>query len=506
MFLTLPVLLSLVLSITKCSVYAASDTKVQALKDYKNPIISGFSPDPSCIHVDEQFFCVTSSFSAFPGIPVYTSRDLVQWEQIVAQAQRWDILCHVNAGHHWKAVRGLVAIGEHPIRFTFTGYDTSLFWDDDGKVYVQGSHYWRIFPAVQQFQIDLKTGASLNGDPVTIWNGTGGMAPEGPHIYKKDGFYYLLIAEGGTALGPMVTMARATNIHGPYDPCPYNPVLTNANTTEYLQTVGHADLFEDSNSNWWSVALATRNATVDFPMGRETILVPVVWHDGEFPVFNRGTPGRAYIDMNGPLPARKSAGNVTKWLSVRPTLLTSGDVHVGQHQRIQFNPGSKLPRKLIYYRYPDFSAFTVSPPSHPNTLRIMGSANNISGTSSDLTGTSTFIARRQDEVEFTASVSLDFEPRVDGEEAGLTLFLNKVQHFDLGVVALNGTQRFIRLRTITANSTDGGSVDPISSPRMIILPQKSNHLRLVVQAVNASTYMFGYSDQGNGVVHTVGYG
>lgn len=110
-----------------------------------------------------------------------------------------------------------------PVFFDFQGYDTSVFWDDDGKTYMQGSHYWRVFPAIQQFEIDLDTGKNLT-EPVTIWNGTGGMvsaglssaesttknlrrleAPEGPHIYRRKDGYYLLIAEGGTGLGHMVT-------------------------------------------------------------------------------------------------------------------------------------------------------------------------------------------------------------------------------------------------------------------------------------------------------------
>jgi len=293
----------------------------------------------------------------------------------------------------------------------------------------------------------------------------------------------------------MVTMARATNIHGPFTPCPYNPVLTNANTTEYLQTVGHADVFQDTNGNWWSVALATRNATVNFPMGRETVMVPVVWDEGEYPVFNGGKPGRAHINMEGPLPPKES-----------PLATPSQGVLVGQNQSITFAPGSTLPRQLVYHRFPDTSAFTVSPPSRPNTLRILGSSENITGSTGGGVGTSTFVARRQDHVEFVAEVSLDFAPAVDGEEAGMTLFLQREQHFDLGVVALNGTQRFIRLRTITANSTDEGQQDPISRPGILQLSPGANNLRLQIQAVNASTYVFSFSEKGGEEWQTLGYG
>ncbi|KAF8645880.1 hypothetical protein AX16_007538 [Volvariella volvacea WC 439] len=503
----------------------------QKLVPYRNPIIPGFSPDPSCINVQDIYYCVTSSFNAFPGIPVYASRDLVQWRQIgnvLSRPEQLPQLASVTSAtggiwaptlrHHngtfyvtttlvfdqlaiddpnrWQNVIFTVEDiwanngngWSDPMFFSFPGYDTSLFWDEDGKVYVQGSHYWRVLPAIQQYEIDLETRESLSGSPVTIWTGTGGMAPEGPHIYKKDEFYYLLIAEGGTGIGHMVTMARATSIHGPYDPCPLNPLLTNANTTEYLQTLGHADLFQDSNGNWWSVALATRNATVNFPMGRETILVPVVWEEGEYPVFNPSNPGRSFINMEGPLPPRAPPPNT-------PTQ----DIIVGANQFIKFTKDAELPRQLLYFRYPEWSSFSTSDSTIPNSLAILGSAENVTGTLPTV-GTSTFIARRQDHVQFTSSVALNFEPQADGEEAGMTLFLQKRQHFDLGVVRLGGKD-YVRLKTVTANSTQEGMVDPISKPGIVELehngsPSGAKTLELKVQAVNASWYEFSFRGTG----------
>ncbi|THG97986.1 hypothetical protein EW145_g7505 [Phellinidium pouzarii] len=514
------------------------------LTPYTNPIISGFAPDPSCIRVGDQYFCVNSSFSAFPGIPVYTSRDLVQWKQIgnvlsrpeqlpalntintttggiwaatiryhdgifyvtttlvkdyepVDSTEQWDNVSHfflsplfifadifANNGNGWS----------DPVHFTFQGYDTSLFWDNDGTVYVQGSHYWRVYPAIQQFAIDLKTGKSLSGNPVTLWNGTGGLAPEGPHVYKRNDGYYLLIAEGGTGLNHMVTMARAPNISGPYTSYAKNPVLTNANTTEYLQTVGHADLFQDTAGNWWAVSLATRNGTVNYPMGRETILVPVVWEENEFPVFNNGTPGRAHIHMTGPLPPKQP-----------PIQFPTPDPLVGHSQYVTFTSDAPLPRQLVYYRYPDFTRFSVSPVGHANTLCILGAAANITGAGG--VGTSTFVARRQDALEFTATVTLAFSPELENactqdEEAGMTLFIQREQHFDLGIAVMrnastgsgNGElQKFMRLRTIDANASADGLSDAYSQPGLVPLSSTADVVRLKVQALNASTYAFSYA-------------
>ena len=120
----------------------------------------------------------------------------------------------------------------------FEGYDVSLFWDDGGCAYMQGSHAWRVQPGIWQYNIDLDTVTISNAS--VLWTGTGGLAPEGPHIYKKDGLHYLMIAEGGTGVGHMETMARSKDgVWGPYLPYDKNPVLTNANTSEYREHQTH---------------------------------------------------------------------------------------------------------------------------------------------------------------------------------------------------------------------------------------------------------------------------
>ncbi|KDQ50865.1 glycoside hydrolase family 43 protein [Jaapia argillacea MUCL 33604] len=506
---------------------------------YKNPIIPGFNPDPSCTRVDDRYFCVTSSFNTFPGIPVYTSRDLIQWEQIgnvfsrpeqlpmmaqefgftsgiwastiryndgtfyitttlvwdkLAQGDpsRWDNLIFTNTdifannGNGWS----------DPIHFSpgFQGYDVSLFWDDDGKTYVQGSHAWRVQPGIWQYEIDLTNGSIWN--PEVLWTGTGGIAPEGPHVYKRDGFYYLLIAEGGTGLNHMVTMARSNgSIHGPYVPYENNPVLTNANTTEYLQTVGHSDIFDDTEGNFWAVALATRNATVNYPMGRETVLVPVVWETGQYPLFNPIDPGRVTVNMTGPLP-----------LSLPPLQPPDGAVLSGQDQVITFSPDTPLPRQLVYLRLPDASKYTLAPPSSPDSLCLYGSLANLTGPDG-ISGTSTWLGRRQQHVQFVAEADMQFDPQVVGEEAGVTVFLQQLQHFDLGVVALGSNgERYVRLRTQTANATNNDMTDPLSSPGMVQLPKGVDKVTLRVEAVNASTYAFSYAEYGSSSYQIVGYG
>jgi len=244
---------------------------------------------------------------------------------------------------------------------------------------------------------------------------------------------------------------------------------------------------------------------VNFPMGRETVMVPVVWDEGQFPVFNGGKPGRALIDMSGPLPSKQDPTSFPDTI----------DPLVGHSQTVTFAPNSTPPRQLVYYRFPDFSFFTVSPDGHPNTLRIMGSAENITG--DEFAGTSSFIMRRQDVLEFTATSRLQFDPEVENEEAGMSLFIQRNQHFDLSVVRLSVSNttgsklgNFVRLRTIDANSSSDGLHDTLSTPAVLgPLKDGAVDILLKVQAVNASTYTFSYStSQKNGAPEwiTVGTG
>ncbi|KAE8340514.1 hypothetical protein BDV24DRAFT_164247 [Aspergillus arachidicola] len=306
------------------------------MSDTVNPIIPGFAPDPSVVLVDGWFYLVNSSFHAFPGLPIYASQDLVSWKQIgnaihrqsqLSLAKSQANLYPVDDGKFLVGSGGLYAptIRHHrgtfyvvctnviraegknrdvtenfivstndiwsgtwsnPVYFEFEGIDPSLLFDDDQKVYLQGSGGIGPGTTINLFEINLKTGARLSEEKI-IWRGTGDIYPEGPHLYKHKGWYYLLIAEGGTHGGHMVTMARSQNVFGPYDSCPNNPVLTARGTQEYIQYTGHCELFQDEKAQWWGVCLGGRlDNQGRCPMGRETFLTRVDL-DGEWPVFDR---------------------------------------------------------------------------------------------------------------------------------------------------------------------------------------------------------------------------
>ncbi|KAJ7070532.1 glycoside hydrolase family 43 protein [Mycena amicta] len=502
-----------------------------------NPILPGFHPDPSCIFVpewDNTFFCASSSFNAFPGIPIHASQDLQTWrlignalsrpEQLPAltnavggtsgiwapalrfhdgeffilttlvfdkmpinDTTRWDniILRTKNpyATDAWS----------DPVHFTFDGYDTSPFWHEDGTVYVQGAHPWQVSPHIDQMQLDLDTGEATQQVP--IWNGTGGLAPEGPHIHLKDGYYYLVIAEGGTGLNHMETAARSKQITGPFTPAPHNPLLSNANTSSYFQTVGHADLFQDRRGNWWGVALSTRSgpAYISYPMGRETVLTNVTWAKGDWPVFENvsGT-------IDGPI------------LPLRPSIRGDGP-YITAADNIDFTPNSesKLPLHFAHWRLPDPAAYTISPPGHPNTLRLLPSLLNLTGFDANSAPTpQTFVGRRQVHSEFVYSVDMEYTPQGMEEEAGVAVFLTQNHHIDFGIVCLatgNANANANASDSSSSSCADSGSTvlrirttsTTATTPRpdtIVPLPHPHGHTtRLEIRADNLTHYTFSYS-------------
>ncbi|KIA75431.1 xylosidase/arabinosidase [Aspergillus ustus] len=302
-----------------------------------NPIIPGFAPDPSIVQIQDTFYLVTSSFHLFPGLPIYASKDLLAWRHIGnainrptqldlsrSSANLLPVADNPTSTEKAIAAGGLYAptIRHHngtayivctnvihsspeedseqrstitfenfiistpdigsgswsdPVPFVFNGIDPDLFFDDNGRAYVSGSS-WDTSPStINCFEIDIRTGAKLSAEAV-IWEGYSRIIPEGPHIYKRNGWYYLLDAEGGTHESHMIAIARARDIWGPYEPCEYNPILPPAAEHAYCQFNGHGDLVQDTSSEWWLVCLGVRKDREGrIVLGRETFLTPVEW-------------------------------------------------------------------------------------------------------------------------------------------------------------------------------------------------------------------------------------
>ncbi|MEU9044834.1 MULTISPECIES: glycoside hydrolase family 43 protein [unclassified Kitasatospora] len=278
----------------------------QAHSTVTNPVIPGFHPDPSICRVGDDYYLVCSSFEYFPGIPVFHSRDLVNWTQIGNALDRPSQLrlprdMPSSAGifaptlrHHDGRFRLIVTnVGDggnmlftatdpagpwsDPLRLPdVPGIDPDLAWDEDGTC-------WCTVAGVSQVRIDPATGRT-SGEPHKLWSGTpGALAPEAPHLYRIGEYWYLMISEGGTERGHSVAIARADSPSGPFEPCPANPILTHRGTSHPIQNTGHADLVQAPDGSWWMVLLAVRpgGGTPGWHvLGRETFLAPVSWVDG----------------------------------------------------------------------------------------------------------------------------------------------------------------------------------------------------------------------------------
>ncbi|MEN2739634.1 family 43 glycosylhydrolase [Microbacterium sp. X-17] len=284
------------------------------------PVVAGFYPDPTVCRVGDDYYLSNSSFEYFPGAPIFHSTDLVTWSQVGNILDRRSQFRHgvdlPSTGIYGSTLRF------HDARFWFittnvsdfesgqlivsaedpagpwsepvfvpeaTGIDPDLSWDEDGSCYLT----WNALDfadggrGIRQAPIDLATGRLLAPD-YPIWQGTGLLAPEGPHLYKIGQYWYLVLAEGGTERGHCVTVARSTEISGPFEACPWNPVFTHRSTGHAVQNVGHADLVEAPDGGWAALYLAARptGPTPGFHViGRETFLAGVDWLD-EWPVID----------------------------------------------------------------------------------------------------------------------------------------------------------------------------------------------------------------------------
>ncbi|KAK2613899.1 hypothetical protein N8I77_000772 [Diaporthe amygdali] len=501
------------LSVFTLATQGQSQQAASANKTFHNPILPGWNSDPSCTFVKEwenTFFCTVSSFLAFPGVPVYASKDLVNWKLASNALTRPEQLPELsrNSGQNegiWASTiryhKGTFYLitsyvswyegwGPKILLFTTTDpfddaswtgplhvenpandIDPDIFWDE-GKVYMS------VAAGIWVSEIDLSTGIAT--EPSKVWNGTGDRNPEGPHFYHKDDYYYLLIGEGGTETNHSVTISRAKQFEGPFEGAPQNPILTAKNTNRYFQTVGHADLFQDASGNWWGVALATRSGPEweIYPMGRETVLFAVNWKENQWPILDP-----VFGTMTGPLPPTNKR--------------IPGDGHwIDGPDVVDFVPGSDIPRHFLFWRPPKTSLFAVSPKGHSNTLQISPSPVNLSATpefqpAEDGLG---FIARKQSATLFNYTVDVSFKPEVEEEEAGISVFLTQVQHIDLGIVNLasrNGTNSTLAFRF----RVEASGKPNITVPETTIVPVprawRPEKIRLSVSAVSDSLYVFG---------------
>ena len=306
----------------------------------ENPIMPGFYPDPSICRVGESYYMIHSSFNYFPGIPVFCSKNLGQWKQIGNALDRPSQIsllgCNESQGIYAPTIRchdgvfyiittmvnergsgSFIITAEDPAGpwsdphelESAKGIDPSLFFDDDGSCWYVGqrardnqTYFGDCVIWLQRLDLDRYC---LIGKEYILADGfqKNAVWPEGPHLYKKNGYYYLLHAEGGTEENHCIVVARSRRIEGPYEYARYNPILTHRHLGKnaLVSCVGHGDMVEDKEGNWYMVVLGCRQEKGYTLKGRETFLAKVSWEE-DWPVVN---PGKGALETRIKLPGKE---------------------------------------------------------------------------------------------------------------------------------------------------------------------------------------------------------
>ena len=443
-------------------------TAAAAEATFTNPILPGSHPDPSICRNGEDYYLVNSTFEYFPALPIHHSRDLVNWELIGHGLHRADqvsgavnlldvqsdggihaptIRCHdgryfiittnvylpPGEGAETEFVNFVITAddprgpwSEPHVLDGASGIDPDIFFDDDGRVWYVGTHSPEKpnFPGEGEIwlqEIDTESW-SLIGERHFLWRGAcGGVWAEGPHMYKKNGRYYLLVAEGGTSFNHSVVVAVSDDVTGPYQSNPRNPILTSRHLSydHWVNSTGHADLIELPDGRWYMVALGIRgDLERRSNMGRETHLIPVAWETEpfwwkddriEWPV---AAPLTGRVERRGPVPV---AGTEQR--------------RIGAF-RDDFE-GDTLDPAWTFRRLPMPDTWSLT--ANRGHLRLAAMPNVIAERArASLTGI------RQTESDFRFSTLMRFEPTQDGVEAGINLFQKDNNYLSFMVLRTDG--------------------------------------------------------------------
>ena len=404
---------------------------------YRNPIISGYNPDPSICRVGEDYYIVNSSFEFYPGVPVYHSRNLVNWElegYCLTEESQLDLHgCRPSGGIYAPTIRyhqgtffmtttntsgkGNFIVHTTDMKKGWSkpawvdqgGIDPSLLFDDDGTVYFASTSMdSEGKTGIFLCQVNPFTGERLT-ESVVISRGCGGRYAEGPHLYKWFGKYYLMLAEGGTEYGHMETILRSDSPYGPFEACPHNPILTHRDDMrEEIYCTGHADMIEDHNGNWWLVCLAIRpcqekkDRVLLHNLGRETFLTPVVWTEDGWPIV--GENGLISPEMEGPLPGERPA----------PVNRDFADDFSQDRFSLHYN----------FLRNPSMENYVRDTAKRKLILR--GTSTTINEMASP-----TLIGVRQKGFETVSVADVSLLDAVQGMRAGLTAYYNDSYHYEI---------------------------------------------------------------------------
>ncbi len=468
---------------------ARFNVNIDRSREYLNPILAGYYPDPSICRKDDTYYLVNSSFSFFPGVPLFESKDMVNWKQIghvlnresqlQLQGQRvsggiyapaisynernetfYMITTNVGkGGNFYVKTKDPHADWSDPIYLPkVDGIDPSFLFDTDGKAYivhnapVYGEQEYDGQRAIRLLRFDVD-GDSIIGDPIEIVRGGTHVQQnpiwiEGPHLYHIGKYYYLMCAEGGTAEGHSEVIFRAKKPEGPWEECPQNPILTQRGLTaerkDMVTCTGHADIIQMPKGEWWAVFLGCRPYEDNmYNTGRDTYLLPVTWKNGWPQILESGKAVPTVVEKSGLIPSEN--------------LLTGNLSYTDNFDETELN------QRWMFLRNPPANTYTLGAKGlilHP-----------AAGTTRKTKPLSALFCRQQN-TAFSAETKLDFIPISSQSLAGMTIFQDEKHHFVFGKTLLNNRPAIV-LKRVDGDEMLIGSV---------FLPTADVPIRIKVEA------------------------
>lgn len=509
------------------------------MSDYciENPILPGFYPDPSICRLGEDFYLVCSSFSYYPGVPIFHSRDLAHWESLgyvlddpatlrlspdrisggifaptirVHDGKFYVIVGNTSTGETLLALTGDPAGSWEVHTIEGPGGDPSLFWDEDGTCWCSysamgfgsGAH------GIVHRQLNLDT-FQLEGEEHFLWGGAsvGAWSPEASHMYYRDGWYYLMISEGGTEHYHAVCVARSRDIHGPYTNYRGNPILTHRHLSMHypICNIGHADIVDTPNGDWYMVALGSRiYGGYHKNLGRETYICPMVWESG-WPI---AAPDTGKVEWRYPapaglpsypaaqLPARDDFDapalswqwNYLGTPNNAPARLEGGELFI----RALPEAVTREPQRRAM---PDFSKLSEE---EAQALRAAMRGNrNIDARALG------FVGRRQQHPSYTATAKMRFHAADAREAAGLMILQNDYNQLRVELTQRDGAQvvRVVRHAQVAPNAHIGDILPEIpireehGETELGVLPWSGDTLVLRIEANEQSNTFYAGADE-----------
>lgn len=401
---------------------------------YHNPIRRGMFPDPSIVRVGKDYYMVNSSFIFFPCIPISHSKDLIHWEIIghAVTEPEWASLDELEGGRGYWAPDISYDNGRFYITATYRLNDTGTVYrkqivvssekpegpyskpaiiDEDGIdpsiFHEDGRHYMLLNRGARILELNEDCTKQIS-EAELLYYGDQKRAPEGPHLLKKDGYYYLFLAEGGTGAGHRISVARSKTLMGNYEPCPYNPIMRQMDEGAAIQRCGHGKPVCTQNGEWYMVYLCGRMIGDGYSMlGRETALDPISWTADGWPVVN-GLKGPSVLQKKPDLP---------EWLPKETASVSEDGIRsVAADAEQTVTAAAGWDKKWMTPRVPEPEGILFL----PSGIRIKGSRFPLKDVAAR-----NILLQRQTSFCFRAETGLFIPKLADGQEAGLTCYYDE---------------------------------------------------------------------------------